>query len=336
MILRSDSNHTENHHRCNHDTRTGLSDLSPKDKPWDAHRANVDSIGGIYARSVEFEKLASRMDECSGWLGFKWQDDKETGESTLKLKKAFFCRVRYCPVCQWRRSLMWQARFYQALPKIAEEYPKARWLFLTLTVRNCEITELSDTLQTMNKAWNKLIKRVDLKAIKGWIRTTEVTRSEDGTAHPHFHVLIMVNQSWFTGKYYVKHSRWVELWQQSLQANYKPNVDIRVVKAKKGSKEVLTQADMLKGAIAETLKYSTKADTLKDDEKWFIELTKQTHKKRFLATGGALKNILKQDQESNQDLINTGDEEDTPDDDSDDELLRFGWQKEKKQYHRTS
>lgn len=229
---------------------------------------------------------------------------------------------------------MWQARFYQALPKIAEDHPKARWLFLTLTVRNCEITELSDTLQTMNKAWHKLIRRKDLKPIQGWIRTTEVTRSEDGTAHPHFHVLLMVPPSWFTHNY-VKQSRWVELWQESLKANYAPNVDIRVVKPKKGSKEVLTQADMLKGAISETLKYSTKADTLKSDEAWLIELTKQTHKKRFLATGGALKDILKQDQESNQDLINTGDE-DTPDDEDDQELIKFGWQKEKKQYHRTN
>jgi hypothetical protein len=26
---------------------------------------------------------------------------------------------------------MWQARFYQSLPKIVAEYPDARWLFLT-------------------------------------------------------------------------------------------------------------------------------------------------------------------------------------------------------------
>ena len=40
---------------------------------------------------------------------------------------------------------MWQARFYQSLPKLVTEHPKARWLFLTLTVRNCPITELGET-----------------------------------------------------------------------------------------------------------------------------------------------------------------------------------------------
>ncbi|GAB5853628.1 hypothetical protein JMUB7538_27340 [Staphylococcus aureus] len=41
---------------------------------------------------------------------------------------------------------MWQARFYQALPKIVVDYPSSRWLFLTLTVRNCEIGELGTVL----------------------------------------------------------------------------------------------------------------------------------------------------------------------------------------------
>lgn len=36
---------------------------------------------------------------------------------------------------------MWQARFYQSLPRIVADYPDSRWMFLTLTVRNCAIEE---------------------------------------------------------------------------------------------------------------------------------------------------------------------------------------------------
>ena len=139
MISRSASNNTVLPDRCNHQPRTGLADYSKKDKPWDKHRGNADDVGHVYSRAAEFEKLAGRIDNCSGWLGFQWSDDTATGESTLRLKKAFFCRVRYCPVCQWRRSLMWRARFFQALPEITKSFPKARWLFVTLTVRNCDI-----------------------------------------------------------------------------------------------------------------------------------------------------------------------------------------------------
>ena len=52
---------------------------------------------------------------------------------------------------------MWQARFYQSLPVIVQEHPKARWLFLTLTVRNMPVCELRDALQHMNKSWQRLI-----------------------------------------------------------------------------------------------------------------------------------------------------------------------------------
>ena len=34
------------------------------------------------------------------------------------------------------------------------------------------------------------------------------------------------------------------------------------------------------------------------DPEWFLELTRQTHKRRFVATGGALKDVLKLDQET--------------------------------------
>ncbi|WP_306465781.1 protein rep [Bifidobacterium breve] len=71
------------------------------------------------------------MASCSGLLRFGWSTIMETGETRLRLRSAQFCRVRHCPVCQWRRTLMWQARFYQALPKIVVDYPSSRWLFLT-------------------------------------------------------------------------------------------------------------------------------------------------------------------------------------------------------------
>ncbi|MGZ7278142.1 protein rep, partial [Streptococcus pyogenes] len=71
----------------------------------------------------------------------------------MRLRSAEFCRVRHCPVCQWRRSLMWQARFYQALPRIVADYPDSRWMFLTLTVRNCDIADLAETLTAMNAAF---------------------------------------------------------------------------------------------------------------------------------------------------------------------------------------
>ncbi|MEH3699454.1 protein rep, partial [Escherichia coli] len=148
-----------------------LTDYNPDDKPWDAHKGQSDDVGGIYLRAAEFESYAARMRDCGGLLRFGWSTLKDTGETRLRLREAHFCRVRHCPVCQWRRSLMWQARFYQSLPKIVADYPDSRWMFLTLTVRNCDIADLGDTLTAMNAAFQRMKDRKEFKPVQGWIRT---------------------------------------------------------------------------------------------------------------------------------------------------------------------
>lgn len=309
-----------------------LTDYSPNDKPWDAHKAISDDVGGIYLRAAEFESYAARMRDCAGLLRFGWSALKDTGETRLRLREAHFCRVRHCPVCQWRRSLMWQARFYQSLPKIVDEYPNARWMFLTLTVRNCEISELGDTLNLMNAAFQRMKARKEFKPVTGWIRTTEVTRGRDGSAHPHFHTLMMVPPSMLSGDGYVKHSRWIELWRECLRIDYDPNIDVRAVKSRKpkdGETLACATAELVRGAVAETLKYSTKPADMVSDPDWFLELTRQIHKRRFVATGGALKDVLKLEQETDQDMV-IGD--DISDGDDDGSRLAFGWEAMQRKY----
>ncbi|CAK0748132.1 protein rep (plasmid) [Escherichia coli] len=311
-----------------------LADYSPADKPWDEHRSISDDVGGIYLRAAGFERYGERVASCSGILRFGWSTNTETGETRLRLRDARFCRVRHCPICQWRRSLMWQARFYQSLPKIVAEHPDARWLFLTLTVRNCPVTELGDTLTAMNAAFQRLKDRKEFRNVLGWIRTTEVTRDRDGNAHPHFHTLLMVPPSMLSGREYVKHTRWVELWRNCLRVEYDPNVDIRTVKPRKpkdGESLPCVVADALRGAVAETLKYSTKPADMTADPGWFLELTQQVYKRRFVAAGGALKDVLKLERETNEDLLMVDDPADGQDDGS---RLAFSWRVEAKKYRR--
>ncbi|MBM2915479.1 protein rep, partial [Escherichia coli] len=305
------------------------------DAPWDAHRSVSDDVGGIYLLAAEYERYGARMALCGGLLRFGWSTLKETGETRLRLREAHFCRVRHCPVCQWRRSLMWQARFYQSLPRIVADYPDARWMFLTLTVRNCAIGELGEMLNRMNAAFQRLKDRKEFRPVQGWIRTTEVTRSSDGSAHPHFHTLMMVPPSMLSGDGYVKHARWVELWRECLRVSYDPNVDVRAVKPRKpkdGESLAGATAELVRGAVAETLKYSTKPADMVADPEWFLELTRQTHKRRFVATGGALKDVLKLDQETDADMV-IGDDISEGDDDG--SRIAFEWKTEVRKYRRS-
>ena len=262
----------------------GLSDVSPKDKPWDIHGTERDAVRDSYLLEGHVS-CAERMLDCSQLLEFV-VTSSEKQAIIFKLKSARFCRVRYCPVCQWRRSLKWRARFFEALPKLLEDYPKVKFIFLTLTVKNCALEQLRLTIGGMNKAWNKLVKRRQFPAL-GWIKSIEVTKSKDLTAHPHFHCLLMVSSDYFE-RSYISHLLWGQLWRESLKVDYDPIVNVKKVKPKVGQDE----RSGLMAAVCEILKYSVKPNDLIDNSDWLIGLSEQMHKLRAVSVGGVLKSYL--------------------------------------------
>lgn len=298
----------------NHTGELFLSEVSPQDKPWDKHRSFADTVQSHYTGS-KFEKYGERISFCSQLLEFGLVP---TDEDTLrfKLRAAKFCRVRHCPVCQWRRSLMWKAKAYQVLPKIVEKYPTHRWLFVTLTQKNVPISELRKTLTAMNKGFKRMVERKAFPAI-GWLRSTEVTRGRDGNAHPHFHCLLLVPASYF-GAGYMKQSEWVELWRESTRVDYNPIIDVQAVK----------KGDNPASLVPELLKYCTKESDMVVDRAWFLKLTEQLHKMRAIATGGVLKQYLRELEDEPDDLIGEGDDQSV----EDFGRLFFGWKPRAKRY----
>jgi plasmid rolling circle replication initiator protein Rep len=211
---------------------------------------------------------------------------------------------------------MWKAKAYQVLPKIVEKYPSHRWLFVTLTQKNVPITELRHTLTEMNKGFKRMVERKAFPAI-GWLRSMEVTRGSNGSAHPHFHCLLMVPASYFSHGY-MKQSEWVDLWRESMRLDYNPVMDVQAVK--KGINP--------SSLVPELLKYCTKESDMVADREWFLELTAQLHKMRAIATGGVLKQYLRELEEEPDDLIGEGDDELV----EDFGRLFFGWRSKTKKY----
>jgi plasmid rolling circle replication initiator protein Rep len=298
---------------------------SKKDEKWDIHRSATQNVETIFKTGEDFHiKQSGRLSKCSGSLVFGWSEADESGETKLKLKQARFCHVRSCPVCQWRRSMTWQARIFVTMPKLSEQFPTHRWLMLTLTVRNCEVKELKTTIRHMQQSFKRLRERKDFPA-HGYIKSLEVTRSENGEAHPHFHVLMMVPSGYFKSGYYVKTERWAELWQESLRVDYLPVVDVRAVKSKHKDRP-----HDISAAVVEVLKYETKVAELEQHPDFLLELAKQLVRVRAVEVGGVLKQYLKTDEpDSDEELIGQSDEERL------DELqsaLTFNWQRSIKKY----
>ncbi len=285
-------------------TSTFLSDLSKRDRLWDSHRRKTTQVEQIYQCSEVYRDYAERMHVCSTFLDFRLVPDEELLK--LKLSHAMFCHVRLCPVCQWRRSLMWHCKALKIIPKVLEAYPTYRWLFLTLTAKHVPVSELRIELKHLNESFKRLSKLKDFPA-EGWIKCVEVTHSKttNGYAHPHFHVLMIVKSSYF-GTNYLSLEKWRSMWEKSARLDYRCQIDITTFKH---SKECLDGTKNLTRMLCETIKYQVKESDLTRDSEWTLELTEQLKGTRVISTGGILKPYFRELENESEDLIGKGDEE---------------------------
>lgn len=291
---------------------------SKKDQRWDDRKRENIELEGIFKRAFDdpmncksifqrFKNYPKRLCECALRLWFADRADLETGEEVLKLAKAEFCRIRHCPICQSRLSMRWIAKFHQIMPEIVEKYENTQFILLTLTVPNCEVTELKETIKEMNTAWNRMTNRAFFKKkILGFIRATEVTRNPiNNTAHPHFHVLLHVRNSYFNGRNLVTRDQWRQYWRDAMRDQTITQVDVRKVRE---SESKTKEENLINGAL-EVVKYATKFDNITAHVGFFLEYAVQVDRMRFMATGGTLKELIADI--DRDDLINIDEDEST-------------------------
>lgn len=278
------------------DKRFLLHDVSSsgRERPWRTKKMANELLSAAY-EAIDHRK-AERLRECASVLVFNVDTD-----GVKHLHSMTSCRVRLCPLCQWRRSL----RVYQDMLKVVDYLGKNgryKYILLTLTVANCSGDKLSETLDTMMHGINLLFQRSDVKkAVKGWYRGIEITRNhKDGTYHPHVHILLCVNQSYATSRYYISQLRWRTLWKDCCNLAYDPQCDVRFLKG-----------DLRKG-FAEVAKYAAKETDyiIPDDFDLTVDsvadLDGALHKRRLISYGGIIadaRRALKLENEETADLI---------------------------------
>jgi len=300
--------------------------------PWRPKKIKNTLLSDSFERLGKHNK-ALRAKSCGCRLEFEIKPETDI----KRLLFANFCNVRSCPMCQWRRSL----KAFCQLSKIMDEAQKRDKnlvpLFLTLTVKNCAGDRLESEIDGMLKGWGNFYDHYAIrKIIKGWFRAVEVTYDKNklitrsmyaekkdyytslglkirdknpgyDTFHPHMHVIILVDKSYFKGKDYKQTAEWVRLWRTSAGLDYNPVCDIREVKTTKAKHK----------AVAEVAKYTLKdSEYLTNDKNLTDKLVKifdaALRKKRLFAYGGVLKLIakeLKLERASDRDLIHIGADE---------------------------
>lgn len=307
-------------------TKTG------KVRPWKEKKTSNVSYAEIL-QILEFKK-AKNVGECGQILEFK-----PTDLGYLKLYRAWFCKSKLCPICNWRRSMKNSAQTQKIVEAVVSDKPKARWLFLTLTVKNVSDGEsLKESLSQMTKAFNKMVKYKKVKEnLIGFMRNIEVTvNQETGFYNQHMHVLLCVENQYFKNKNnYITQKEWKSFWKKALKINYDPVVDVRAIKSnKKGDSDI-------ESAVKETSKYSVKsADYLTENEKRNLEivydLEKGLYNKRMISYGGLLKEkhkLLNLDDVEDGDLINTSDSEEISESEEQANSIVAIWNYQKQNYY---
>lgn len=295
-------------------------DTKGRARPWQQHKAAAQLLAVAYELAGDTAK-ASRLRCCADSLAFA-----PTEDGRIHLQSAAFCRVRLCPVCQWRRSLKVYGQTidivrYLAQQREAQGRKPYSYIMLTLTVPNVSGKELGSEITAIHKGWQRIMQRADVRAaVQGWMRGTEITRNATtGMYHHHIHTVLAVLPSYFTSRQYISRDKWLQLWRDATRDQSITQVDVRRCY---GSAEA---------AAAEISKYTAKvSDYVQPDDvdtmqQAVTELDKALARRRFVAWGGCMRAAhaaLALDDAEDGDLLHIGEDAEAV---ADDTLLIWDW-----------
>ena len=299
-----------------------------KQRPWSVKKMRNMMLANVYD-DINNSK-AARLRQCANYLTYRMD---ESGK--LKLDSMDSCRVRLCPMCSWRRSLKTYSNVSKIMDAIESE-KQYSYISLTLTIRNVVGNDLCVAIDNILKGWHILCKQKRVKrVVQGWYRGLEITHNlKKGsewydTYHPHIHVLLAVNKSYYVSRDYISQAEWIQLWQQSANLSYTPSVFVSKVKGNNAK------------AVAEVAKYAVKDNdyVIQDDYNLSVDtvriLDKAIDKRRLLSYGGLMRvkhKLLNLDDDVSGDLIHIDD--DNADAINNYKLVTYFWQTGYNQYVR--
>lgn len=289
--------------------------VTGKKRKWDLHKQNNLKLVELYKQAIKISpnvispKRLQDLADCASQLEYL-----QDAEGNKKLYKTYFCRVRLCPMCQWRRSLKLFSQVSKITDYINQQNNQVRYLFITLTQKNCNGSELVQEINKINKSFSLLVDKTKhvqpatkfKKMLLGYIKSTEVTYNpKTKTYHPHLHCIFAVQGEYFNKENYINKNSWRAIWADLLKVDYLPQINVQAIKPARQQK-----------AVAELAKYPAKVSSILNLPQTqavqvVMDLTTLCYKRRFVAFGGIFKKtkaLLKmQDVEAeNADLVGAG------------------------------
>ena len=228
-------------------------------------------------KEISMSKL-QKVNDCAMLLKFITNESR----SVFSLVGGSFCNDRMCPVCSWRKARK-TAVVLLELMEYARVKMNKEFIFLTLTAPNVHAEELSSEIDSYNQSFKRLSENKAFKKISlGYIRKLEITyNSKENTYHPHFHIIIAVNKSYFKKSDYLSRADWLAMWQKAKRDPNITQVDVRKIQMK-SIKEVF-----------EIATYATKQKQLYSDLEIFKVFRNAFKNRRILVYNGLFRDLKK-------------------------------------------
>lgn len=188
-------------------------------KKWAAYKRLSRGVAVSMIGIPQLRKRGIRMKDCAQRLEFAYDAESDR----LRLSRAYLCRDRLCPVCNWRLGLKRLSEAVEVMQRLAVEQPRTKAIHVVLTVRNCAADALGAVIRQISDGFTRLRKRrLWTDYISGYARSIEITYNDrTHTYHPHIHIVAIV-PSTYTRQ--ISIGDWVSLWRECCQLNYNPVV----------------------------------------------------------------------------------------------------------------
>lgn len=235
------------------------------------------------------ENQMDLVENCNTFLSFVTDKTLEK----KKLYKANPCKNRFCPVCAWRKARK-DALGLSLMMQYVKQVESKSFIFLTLTTPNVTAEHLESEIKHYNESFRRLSNRKHFKSIaKGYVRKLEVTyNAERDDYHPHFHVLIAVNKSYFKDtKSYISQQEWLDLWRDVTGISEITQVKVQKIR-QNNNKELYEMA-----------KYSGKDSDYLINQKVFDAFYKSLKGKQVLVYSGLFKEARKKLKDGDLDYL---------------------------------
>lgn len=239
-----------------------------------AERKKASRIVAGRMRQAGYERRGTAMHTCGDWLEIA---ECPTGDHR-HVRRASYCRDRFCPQCAAARARMTARQIAGELEYLEARREKMELAFLTLTTRNVDGYGLADEVRRVLEAWRNMAHRAQMRnATDGWIRRMEITyNAKEGTHHVHVHALLLLHRDYFDDpKRYLSQEDFRLMWGRALGMNPDETLIVDVRRANPDS-------------VDEIAKYATKPLEYGNDIQALADVVHAVRNKQMIRWGGEM------------------------------------------------